>query len=116
MGAGIGNKLALVSTHPKEKGIEMRLTEKEIKTIKDTFREVFGNGKIYLFGSRVDERQKGGDIDLFIDVTVTDRLQKKLNFLPKLKQRIGDQKIDVIISRDHSRLIEQEALKYGVEL
>jgi hypothetical protein len=29
---------------------------------------------------------------------------------------LGDQKIDVIIAQDASRLIEQEALKKGIEL
>ena len=55
-----------------------------------------------------------------IDSEVTNKLQKKIKFLSALKQRIGDQigdqKINVIISRDHLRLIEQEALKNGIEL
>ena len=34
----------------------------------------------------------------------------------KLDEYIGEQKIDVILAKDKSRLIEQEALKYGVKL
>jgi len=94
----------------------MRLTETEIKKIKKAFHEVFDNGKIYLFGSRVDDSLKGGDIDLFLDTVSTNKLQKKIKFLSALKQKIGDQKIDVVISRDHTRLIEQEALNKGIEL
>lgn len=94
----------------------MRLTQTEITMIKKAFHEIFGNGKIYLFGSRVDDSLRGGDIDLFVDTVTTNRLQKKIKFLSVLKQKIGDQKIDVVISRDHTRLIEQEALKKGVEL
>jgi predicted nucleotidyltransferase len=45
----------------------MRLTNQEIKSIKESFHQVFDCGKIYLFGSRVDDSLKGGDIDLFID-------------------------------------------------
>ncbi len=41
---------------------------------------------------------------------------KKIDFLVQLKSILGDQKIDVVISRDKSRLIEQEAIKNGVEL
>jgi len=94
----------------------MRLTPTEIEMIKKTFYEVFGDGKIYLFGSRVDDSLKGGDIDLFIDTVTTNKLQKKIEFLSALKQRIGDQKIDVVISKDYTRLIEREALAKGIEL
>ena len=94
----------------------MRLTPTEIEMIKKTFYEVFGDGKIYLFGSRVDDSLKGGDIDLFVDTVTTNKLQKKIEFLSALKQRIGDQKIDVVISKDYTRLIEREALAKGIEL
>jgi len=94
----------------------MRLTPTEIEMIKKTFYEVFGDGKIYLFGSRVDDSLKGGDIDLFVDTVTTNKLQKKIEFLSALKQRIGDQKIDVVISKDYTRLIEREALEKGIKL
>lgn len=93
----------------------MRLTQQEIEAIRSSFYEVFKNGRIYLFGSRVDDRQKGGDIDLFVMSEGAD-LEKKIDFLVLLKQKIGDQKIDVVISKDRNRLIEQEALTNGVEL
>ena len=95
----------------------MRLTQKEIETIKEVFLEVFENGKIYLFGSRLDDSKRGGDIDLFIKADHQDKLlDKKISFLSLLKQKIGDQKIDVVISKDITRTIEQEALYKGVEL
>ncbi|MCD8504549.1 MAG: nucleotidyltransferase domain-containing protein [Burkholderiaceae bacterium] len=47
----------------------MRLTEKEIDIIRETAHEVFGqNIQITLFGSRVNDQAKGGDIDLMIEV------------------------------------------------
>jgi predicted nucleotidyltransferase len=93
----------------------MRLTIKEQKAITSTFKEVFKSGKIYLFGSRVDDTKKGGDIDLYIQVEDTDNLtEKKIDFLVNLKRRIGEQKIDVVISRDTTREIEKEALKEGI--
>ena len=45
----------------------MRLSKNVAEQIKKAFNKVFPNGKIYLFGSRTDDNQKGGDIDLFID-------------------------------------------------
>ena len=96
----------------------MRLQDFEINAIKSTASHIFGAGsKIVLFGSRVYDDVKGGDIDLYIQPSDKSNLwQKKIAFLVQLKSTIGDQKIDVIISRDTSRLIEQEAIKNGVEL
>ncbi|MBE0499767.1 MAG: nucleotidyltransferase domain-containing protein [Campylobacterales bacterium] len=95
----------------------MRLSIFEVQSIVDTFHEVFGDGKIYLFGSRVDETKKGGDIDLFIDVpSCDDEHSKKIEFLTKLERKIGEQKIDVVFKKDDSRLIEQEINKQKVEL
>lgn len=95
----------------------MRLTTFEAQSIVDIFHEVFGYGKIYLFGSRVDETKKGGDIDLFIDVPCCDDEHfKKIEFLTKLEAKIGEQKIDVVFKKDDSRVIEQEINKQKVEL
>ena len=95
----------------------MRLTKYEINSIKKAFKETFGEGKVFLFGSRVDDTKRGGDIDLYIESKQKENLlDKKIDFLVSLKQKIGDQKIDVIISKDKSRLIEQEAIKKGIKL
>lgn len=96
----------------------MRLTEYEMKMIKKAFHEAFGEGKIYLFGSRVDDTKKGGDIDLYLMPTkkFDDEGERKVSFLVKLDSYIGEQKIDAIVARDKNRAIEQEAMKNGVEL
>jgi uncharacterized protein len=96
----------------------MRLQDFEINSIKSTVNHIFGNGsKVILFGSRAYDDVKGGDIDLYIQPADKNNLwEKKIAFLVQLKSTIGDQKIDVIISRDKSRLIEQEAIKNGIEL
>jgi predicted nucleotidyltransferase len=95
----------------------MRLTEFETTAILKAFREVFGNGDVYLFGSRVDDAQKGGDIDLYLKPEdQTNRFDKKIRFLAQLHLSLGDQKIDVIVYRDENRLIEKEALTKGVKL
>jgi len=95
----------------------MRLTEFEIKSIIESFWKYFKIGDIYLFGSRVDNTQKGGDIDLYIDTQDSDDLfEKKLQMIRDIKAKIGEQKIDVIISRDKTRDIEKEAIIKGVKL
>ena len=96
----------------------MRLSNFYQETIKSTGLEIFGNGtKIYLFGSRADDTKRGGDIDLYIDTINNSNLfEKKIQFLTKLHKRLGDQKIDVVISKDKNRPIEQVALRDGVQL
>ena len=96
----------------------MRLTNYEIKMIQKAFHEAFEDGKIYLFGSRVDDTKRGGDIDLYLIPTkkFDDERERKISFLVKLDDYIGEQKIDVIIATDKNRPIEQEAMKNGVEL
>ena len=94
----------------------MRLTNYEVNSIKKIFLEVYQQGQIILFGSRVDDSQKGGDIDLFIKPISKQTLEQKIIFLAKLKAKIGDQKIDVVVSKDTTRLIEQEAIKTGIVL
>jgi len=86
------------------------------EAIKKVFKEVFNEGEIYLFGSRMDDKKRGGDIDLYLIVKNKNNLfEKKLKFLAKLKKIIGDQKIDVVFNIDENRLIEKEAKK-GVKI
>jgi hypothetical protein len=95
----------------------MRLTTFEIQSILTTFHEVFGDGKVYLFGSRLDDAQKGGDIDLYFEVASGENLhQKKIDFLVKLQDKIGEQKIDIVFAKDASRSIEKEILGNKMEL
>ena len=95
----------------------MRLSKYYLDSIKTAFSSVFGDGAIYLFGSRIDDAKKGGDIDLFIEIEDKSNLfEKKIKFLSKLKQKIDNQKIDVIFNEDKTRLIEQEARKWAVAL
>jgi len=68
-----------------------------------------------LFGSRVDDTKKGGDIDLYI-VTKNNSYENEMKFWCELQQRLGEQKIDIIVSQDSSREIEKVALKEGIEL
>ena len=99
----------------------MRLTQSYVDVIKKNTSDIFGLGsKVILFGSRVNDTKKGGDIDLYIIPQEKSSLEKlydkKIDFLSKLQLELGEQKIDVIIAKDESRSIEQEALKTGVEL
>jgi len=46
----------------------MRLTPDQIATIKSTAKAELGEGaQVWLYGSRLDDQRKGGDIDLLIE-------------------------------------------------
>ena len=96
----------------------MRLTEHEVESIKKAFIETFEDGAIYLFGSRIDDSKRGGDIDLYIcpHKKYDDEMQRKIKFLVKLDEYIGEQKIDAVVAKDKTRLIEREAISTGIKL
>ncbi len=96
----------------------MRLSKFYRDVIKSETQAIFGEDAVVnLFGSRIDDNKKGGDIDLYIITTnQQDLFQKKLRFLARIKRVLGDQKIDVIINEDVTRLVEQEAKKWSIPL
>ena len=96
----------------------MRLTKSEQNMIKKAFIETFESGDIYLFGSRVDDTKRGGDIDLYLvpSKKFDDERKRKIDFMVKLDNYIGEQKVDAVLSKDKNRLIEQVALRDGVLL
>ena len=96
----------------------MRLTDFEKKTIHNECRKTFGpESKVFLFGSRVNDNLRGGDIDLYIiPAPETEYEDKEALFLIRLYEKIGEQKIDLVFQRDKNRLIEQEAIQHGVLL
>ncbi len=78
----------------------MRLSEFEIESIKNLANLHFGaNVEVFLFGSRVKNNQRGGDIDLFIRNPAGTQLKirSKINFITDLILQIGEQKIDVVL-------------------
>lgn len=101
----------------------MRLTEAQVKAIQDNFSVSFTEGdKIWLFGSRVDDSKKGGDIDLYIETNYNDLFivtRKEIEFIANLKKFIGDQKIDIVINilpRNQQLPIYNEARNTGIQL
>ena len=93
----------------------MRLTSHEITTIKQIIMELDPNARIYLFGSRVDNTKRGGDIDI-LALSSTLVLRDKLKIRFKLKDILGNRKIDIIITPKPVTHFTKVALKEGVLL
>lgn len=77
----------------------MRLSQHEITSIKNTVADFDSHAKVYLFGSRVDDNKRGGDIDLLI-ISKTIDLETKLRIRVRLYDLIGEQKIDIVVAKD----------------
>lgn len=79
----------------------MRLTETQVTLIKQTVHDCFGpDASVTLFGSRVDDNARGGDIDLLIELTKlpANPASEVARFVAKLQtSQLGDQRIDVIL-------------------
>ena len=93
----------------------MRLSKFEVDTIKQSVYALDPKAKVYLFGSRVDDKKRGGDIDLLIlseKIRPIDKIKLKASIFKKLEE----QKIDIIISKDTKRPFIRYALDQGVLL
>jgi len=84
----------------------MRLSEFEIESIKSVACRHFGTDvQVFLFGSRANNKEKGGDIDLFIRNPDNKylKVRAKIDFITELIQLIGEQKIDVVLDNRDSK-------------
>jgi len=93
----------------------MRLKDFEQIAILSTIKCLDQNARVYLFGSRVDDTKKGGDIDLLV---MSDSLTRedKRTIKIKLYELLGEQKIDIVLAVDDSEPFVKLALKTGVKL
>ena len=99
----------------------MRLSDSHRKTIRRTVVELFGkDARVLLFGSRTVNDERGGDIDLLVDVphTVTDGNKLALTLTARLQLLLGDQPIDVLVLDPGTRRqpVHDEALRTGIPL
>lgn len=96
----------------------MRLKARETEFIKQVAKQCFGeDANIYLFGSRLLDDRKGGDIDLYIETTSTNVFDKKIKMLQALYEQLGEQKIDIIVNNFTAPLyIHQIARQEGILL
>lgn len=76
----------------------MRLADHEVATIREEVRRLDASAETYLFGSRLDDAARGGDIDLLI---ISDRIgfRDLLRLRRSILDRIGWQQLDLIVRR-----------------
>lgn len=94
----------------------VRLRPQEIDAIKNSLLEYIPEAKILVYGSRVDDTKKGGDIDLLVYCKSIPDLSIKNRILLNLYDLIGEQKIDILYSTSQAesnftQLINGEAIE-----
>lgn len=91
----------------------MRLSSQQIDIIKHTVADVFGSDvSVSLFGSRLYDDSKGGDIDLLIvsPERIEQRVAKTARLTAKLQMALGERKFDVVVkdpSLPHSDFLQR---------
>ena len=78
----------------------MRLTPNQRSTILAAVRRQDPEARIILFGSRADDRAKGGDIDLLVISNRID-LHQEWQIRRDILDEIGWQKLDLIVRRNN---------------
>lgn len=99
----------------------MRLTEDQKRIIQEEVRAVFGPyALVRLFGSRLNDAMKGGDIDLHVEAEGSPRelLDRELRLQARLQRRLGDRRIDIIVQAAGApaREIDEHARRTGTTL
>lgn len=109
------NYLKTLKARPRFITNFMRLSKTEINAIDQTIRSLDDQARICLFGSRADDRKRGGDIDLLIlSEKLSESDRGKIRLI--LHEKLGEQKIDIIVARDLSDPFVRVALSEGVFL
>jgi len=99
----------------------MHLPDNYQTTITETAMQIFGEKvTVWLFGSRLDDKAKGGDVDLLIKLELPTANKAVLGGRcnAQLQMKLGMQKFDVIVI-DPSTALEQihkNALSKGIML
>ena len=99
----------------------MRLSHEQVRVIREVVEGQIGQGvRVYLFGSRVDDAARGGDIDLYIecDEALTNRAATSARIAGALQRRLGEQRIDVVIVDPDTpnQPVHRSAREHGVAL
>jgi len=96
----------------------MRLLKQEIEIIKRVILKYISDATIMLFGSRVYDDKKGGDIDIFVQTNSNITLSQKLQILTEIELEGVFRRVDLIVKTPQSKYqpIFKTILKEGIVL
>lgn len=99
----------------------MRISQDQHEVIKKITSELVGDDVLVtLFGSRVDDKLRGGDVDLLIDVAhdVDNPAWLVSQLSAKISRFMGGRSVDVVVSAPNlmKQAIHEQARRSGVLL
>lgn len=102
----------------------MRLSAEQLAVIKMHTQQYFGeDAGLWLFGSRTNDKKKGGDYDFLIETSLEQPdliVRHKISMLTALQMSTSfeDEKIDLVVKRRYScfdmpiyRVVQKEGIK-----
>jgi len=94
----------------------MRLQKRIIDIITQSVFHSFGDVDIYLFGSRMDDTKKGGDIDIAVDINISrvEFRKNKAKFISNIIRLGFDLKIDIVPYNTKDSLLYQQIRKNSI--
>lgn len=102
----------------------MRLSAVERRAVESASREALPPGtRVLLFGSRLDDSRRGGDIDLLVEqpgpLSADDTVGRRTRFTARLYRLLEERRIDVVMAqqgRSDGRAVVKAARQQGIEL
>ena len=99
----------------------VRLPPQQVDIIRAAVADIFGAyAGVWLFGSRADPDQLGGDIDLYVEAPCDTEtaLQRASRLYARLQRELGEQRIDIVTRSpgEPEQAIHRVARKSGVRL
>ncbi len=99
----------------------MRLKPEQIERIRDIVHELVGyQAEVRLFGSRLDDTARGGDIDVFVCVpyAVEEPALLTARIAGRLSRALDGRKVDVVLAAPNLKVlpIHEAARREGVPL
>lgn len=99
----------------------MRLTDEQRAIIKTLTEQIVGpNARVVLFGSRVDDAKRGGDIDLLVEVPrrVDSRVMSEARLAARIERALGGRKVDLLLVDADTTLqpVHHAARAHGVSI
>jgi predicted nucleotidyltransferase len=93
----------------------MRITDAEKDALVHSVRQADANARIWLFGSRLDDSKKGGDIDIAVLSSLI-KIPERMRIRRSIVDRIGEQKIDIVVSADGTDPFFRLAVETGIRI
>jgi hypothetical protein len=99
----------------------MRLTPDQVAAIRQIAASLAGSSaRVWLFGSRVHDQARGGDVDLMLDldVAVEEPAQLSAKLATQVSKNMYGRKVDVLIRAPNLQHlpIHSHALAQGIQL